>query len=292
MFKWLSVALCLLIGVHANANATERKTAPSRTIVEFVISNGKVVHQHNTDVLVDPASLTKLMTLRLVFAALKTGKLKIDDEITATKEAVGVSPSKLGFNIGDRISVHDLVGSTSVRSSNDSAYLLAQHIGGNVTNFVGMMNAEAKRLGMKAKFSNPNGLPVKKGQGNKMTGKDAQRLLASILLDYPEYMNYLNVPEWHYKGKTLKTTSHRLPFRDALYVKTGYTKKAGFNIAFYNRDAKIAVVLMGFDTAVKRDRRATELVNRFGKYSTSSTKSSSSSTTPVNDYLVMPVHSG
>ncbi len=230
---------------------------------ELVVRDSKVLYSSNANKILNPASITKLMTLKIVFEELKKGTISEKDLVVVSQKSTQVAPTKLGLKAGEKISIRDLIGSTAVRSCNDSAYLLAEHVSkGSVSSFVKKMNIEGKKIGDMF-FINSSGLPENmNGQKmhNKMSPLSSILLLYSIIVEYPEYAYYLGLDGWKYKDKTLKTT---VKFdKKGIYSKTGYTKNSGFNIVLYDSKTRIFVALFGFKTAIERDKRAVEFLNK------------------------------
>lgn len=230
---------------------------------ELVVRDNKILYSSNANKILNPASITKLMTLKIVFEELKKGTLSEDDLVMASQKSTQVAPTKLGFKTGDKISVRDLIGSTAVRSCNDSAYLLAEYISkGSISSFISRMNKEGQKIG-DMYFINSSGLPENKnGQKlhNKMSPLSSIVLLYSIISEYPEYAYYIGLDEWKYGDKVLKTT---VKFnKKGIYSKTGYTKNSGFNIVLYDVKTRVFVALFGFKTAIERDKRVVELLNK------------------------------
>ena len=190
--------------------------------------SGQTLASQAEDERLEPASLTKLMTAYLTFAALKQGTLKIDQGITVSERAWRTGGSKMFIRVGHQVPVEDLIKGMIVQSGNDACVALAEGIAGSEENFAQMMNREAQRLGMKASsFRNSTGLPDPQ---HYTTARDLAILAGALIRDFPEdYAKYYTLKEFRYNNIT-QHNRNRLLWLDPTVdgVKTGHTDAAGY----------------------------------------------------------------
>ncbi|MFA7292353.1 MAG: D-alanyl-D-alanine carboxypeptidase family protein [Rhodocyclaceae bacterium] len=189
---------------------------------------GQVLASQAPDERLEPASLTKLMTAYLTFAALKQGTLKIDQTVPVSEKAWRTGGSKMFIRVGHQVPVEDLIKGMIVQSGNDACVALAEAIAGSEENFAQMMNREAQRLGMKSSsFRNSTGLPDPQLY---TTARDLATLAGALIRDFPEdYAKYYSIKEFRYNNIT-QPNRNRLLWTDPTVdgVKTGYTEAAGY----------------------------------------------------------------
>lgn len=213
--------------------------------------SGEVLFARHADSRRYPASITKVMTLYLAFEALAEGKIKLDDVITVSPRAASQPPSKLGLAAGQTITVDDAMRATAVRSANDMAMALAEHIGGSQDRFAAQMTLKARELGMtQTRYVNPNGLP----DARQLTSaRDLAILARAVMRDYPQYYRYFGLHDWAYNGRDYRNTNGLLRGGNGYDgMKTGYTNASGYNLAASAvRDGRriITIVLGGRSTA-------------------------------------------
>jgi D-alanyl-D-alanine carboxypeptidase len=222
-------------------------------------NSGKVICSSNADKKTQPASLTKMMTLFLIFKALQKGKISRNTMISISPNAAAQSPSVLGLKVGDQISVINAILALIVRSANDIAVALAEHIGKNEKLFVAMMNKEAKRLGMKSTiFYNPSGW---KDHRQLTTANDMAKLARALLNEYPGYYHLFSNKQFNIGDKCIKGHYALLGKKGDIVIdgiKTGFVNASGFNLvasAVKGKRRLIAVVL-GCKNVKERDLRA------------------------------------
>lgn len=193
-------------------------------------ATGQVLWQKDGMVPMPPASMSKLMTLELLFQRLKDGRLKLTDTMPVSERAWRTQGSKMFVELGARISVEDLIRGIIIQSGNDACVVVAESMGGTVEGFVDLMNKRGKELGLtQSHFVNPDGLPDPPGQ--LMSALDLAKLARHLIADYPEYYHYFSEKSfvWHnitQPNRDLVLGS--LPGADGL--KTGHTDAAGYGI--------------------------------------------------------------
>jgi D-alanyl-D-alanine carboxypeptidase len=249
------------LGLALALGATAQAVAGPHMLVD--IRSGKVIEHEDAFQKWYPASLTKLMTAYVTFRQVKSGRWTMQTPIVMTKRAAAEPPSKLGLKPGQALTLDDALKVLLVKSANDVAYAIADNIGGTMPNFVGMMNAEAARLGMDSThFINPNGLP---GQGQYTSARDLAVLVLAIKREFPQYAGYFSL-EGVQVGKRKFGNYNKLiaRFDGADGMKTGYICASGYNqvsTATRNGRAVISVVL-GSDSLAGRTVLSADLLQK------------------------------
>lgn len=225
--------------------------------------SGEILHSRNADTRLHPASLTKMMTLYVVFEAVENGEIGLDDYVRISRNSAAEPPSKLGLLSGQKIRLRYLIRAAAVKSANDAATALGEAISGSEAAFARRMNRTAKALGMtNSTFKNAHGLTE---SGHLSTARDMTILGRHILYDYPEYYNLFSRTSADAGVKQVNNTNRKLlaAYRGADGIKTGYTRAAGFNLvasAERGQERIIATVFGGRSTAT-RNARVAELLD-------------------------------
>ncbi|MEO0913065.1 MAG: D-alanyl-D-alanine carboxypeptidase family protein, partial [Pseudomonadota bacterium] len=191
---------------------------------------GKVVHSENADTQLHPASLTKMMTLYLVFSEIRAGRMHADQKVTISRFAASKPPSKLGLRAGQKIELKFLIRAAAVKSANDAATALAEAVSGSEAAFARRMTETARLMGMsRTTFRNAHGLTQR---GHLSTARDMAVLGRRLFYDFPEYYNLFSRRSTNAKLATVRNTNRRLldAYPGADGIKTGYTNAAGFNL--------------------------------------------------------------
>lgn len=224
---------------------------------------GQVLHSVNADTRNYPASLTKIMTLYMVFDALEAGTLTMDTQLSVSSYAAGQEPSKLGLTRGQTISVEDAVLALVTKSANDVAVVIAEGLGGTEAEFAKMMTQRARELGMsRTTFRNASGLPNRR---QLSTARDMALLGIRIREDHSEYYEYFATTHFRYSGRTYKNHNTLLSsYEGTDGIKTGYTRASGFNlVASVERDGyRLIGVVFGGDSGAERDRHMKTLLDK------------------------------
>jgi D-alanyl-D-alanine carboxypeptidase len=225
-------------------------------------NDGRVVHAVNADTRNYPASLTKIMTLYMVFEALDNGGLEIDQRLAVSARAAGQAPSKLGLAAGETIPVRDAIRALVTKSANDVATAVAEAIGGTEAQFARMMTRRARAIGMQnTTFRNASGLP---NRGQLSTARDMAVLARSMLDTFPHHYHYFSLKAFDYKDRTFENHNTLLTDYDgADGIKTGYIRASGFNlVASVERDGmRLIGVVFGGKSARSRDLHMQTLLN-------------------------------
>jgi len=220
---------------------------------------GEVLQSKNADTRLNPASLTKMMTLYIAFEAIEHGEISLDSKVTITKNAAAEPPSKLGLRPGQTIALRYLIRAAAIKSANDAATAIGEAIEGSEAAFARRMNRTAKALGMtRTNFVNANGLTA---SGHLSTAADMVTLGRHLFFDYPQYYNLFSRRSADAGVATVRSTNRRFldAYEGADGIKTGYTSAAGFNlVASAQRGNKrvIGAIFGGTSTAMRNARMA------------------------------------
>lgn len=253
------VAVAVTLAASAGASAASKHAA-----IVIDANTGKTLFSENADAPRFPASLTKMMTLYLVFEALNAGKIKLSSRVPFSAQAAAEPPTKLGVKAGNSITVETAIYSLVTKSANDSATALAELLGGSSQNFARIMTAKARRLGMSGTtFQNAHGLP---NSAQKTTARDMAMLGIALKEHHPRYYKYFSTRSFTY-GKHRIANHNRLLGRvkGVDGIKTGYTRASGFNLAssVSNGDRGIVAVVMGGQSGRSRDAEMARLIKKY-----------------------------
>ena len=228
--------------------------------------NGKVLWSKLSKRPMEIASMTKMMTVLLALEAVKNGEISLDDKIKVTKSAARIGGSQVFLKEGEVFSLRDLLKTIMIVSANDSAYLIAEKIGGgSVKKFVDMMNKKAFELGMSSThFYNPHGLPERGGRNNKSSAYDLA-ILACKLLNYPNARKWASTWMDDFRNGNFKLVNHNKLIKTVKGVdgmKTGYYKKAGFCVTLTAKQNghRLVGVIIGAKTKTIRNTFAKKLL--------------------------------
>ena len=224
--------------------------------------SGEVLAERNADAPLEPASLTKLMTVHVALGELARGALNLDDEVTVSEKAWRTIGSRMFIEVDTRVRVSDLLRGIIIQSGNDASVALAEHIAGSEAAFAQMMNDEAARLGMtRTRFRNATGLP---DDGHITTARDMAKAAAAIIREFPEYYAWYSEREFTYNGIRQKNRNRLLGRTQGVDgLKTGHTEAAGFClVSSAERDGqRLISVVMGTGSDEARMRDSENLLN-------------------------------
>ena len=222
----------------------------------------RVLYERYADELRHPASVTKIMTLYLVFEALDRGELTLNTPLKVSRNAVLKPPSRLGMTPGDSLAVEDAIMALVTRSANDVATVIAENLGGSEAEFAAMMTAKARMLGMRdTVFRNASGLPDPQ---QVTTAWDMYRLGKAVITDFPRYYPYFSTPKFFYRGQSFDNHNHLMETYYGMDgIKTGFINSSGFNlVASAKRGGKrIIGVVFGGPSAARRDDHMREILD-------------------------------
>lgn len=256
--------VALVIGpAQARPNPQRSAGNPRYSAIIMDAQTGRVLHQSGADTPRYPASLTKMMTLFLVFEALDRGRIHLNKQLTVSRHAMDQPPSKLGIRPDRSITIHQAILALVTRSANDVAMAVAETVGGSERNFARMMTERARSLGMKnTTFLNPSGLP---NPGQRTTARDMATLSRALMQYFPHYYHYFATKSFTYRGQIITTHNNLIRrFSGMDGLKTGFINASGFNLAAsaVRNNRRVIVVVFGGRSAVSRDNHVAELMNR------------------------------
>ena len=250
----LLIAGSIVLPVPAHAN---------RAAIVVDLQTGAVVYQSAVDHRHYPASLTKMMTLYLLFEALERGTVTMDTELQVSARAAGQPKSRLGLRKGQTIRVEDAIQALIIRSANDVATVVAEALGGEEWKFARLMTGKARELGMwRTRFRNASGLPNRR---QYTTARDMAVLARALMKDFPQYYHYFAATSFVLNGKTYETHNHLLrTYAGMDGLKTGYTRASGFNLAasVERGGRRVVAIVLGERTPQGRDRRMVKLLDQ------------------------------
>lgn len=230
-----------------------------------------VIHEGSGDVLFSryadsrryPASLTKMMTLYVLFEDIESGRIKLDDEIKISARAAGQPASKLGIKKGTTIKVETAIEALVIKSANDVATAVAEHVSGSEVAFARRMTRTARDLGMRSTtFRNASGLPNRR---QVTTARDMAKLAIRLRQDFPARQNYFKQSSFAWNGKKYRSHNNVLrSFSGATGLKTGYTRASGYNLATSaTRDGHPLVgIVLGGRSGATRDRHMRQIMSK------------------------------
>jgi D-alanyl-D-alanine carboxypeptidase len=258
------LAVLFLTATSDNAEARRRRGgyAPPYASIVIDVNSGKVLQATNPDAPRFPASVTKVMTLYMLFEQLERGKLRLDSALPVSTFASRQAPSKIGFDPGETIEVEDAIKALVTKSANDVAVVVAEAIGGDQDTFAEMMTRKARSLGMtNSTFKNASGLP---NPQQVTTARDLTVLGRAIHDHFPKYWRYFQTRNFEYAGRNYRNHNKLLGRIDGVDgIKTGYTRASGFNLLTSAREGNrhIMAVVLGGRSGRIRDAQMASLVD-------------------------------
>ena len=274
-FRWSALGLVTLLAIaavctdaeargrrHRHHAATAESYEPPYSSRVVDANSGAVLQATNADSLRHPASLTKIMTLYLLFERLEAGKVKMSTEMEVSPHAAEQAPSKLGLKPGQNIAVETAIRAIVTKSANDVAVVVAEALGGSEENFARMMTAKARALGMAhTVYRDASGLP---NDEQITTARDMTILARAIQDRFPQYYHYFATRTFRYRGEEFRNHNHllgRVAGVDGM--KTGYIRDSGFNIVVSLRRSgrHLIAVVFGGHSASARDARVESLLD-------------------------------
>lgn len=264
----VAACLCSIAGYAQTAPLPPEIAARSYLLVD--VTANQVLAQKDIDMPVEPASLTKLMSAYLVFDALKSGKVTLQQTFPVSAKAWKMPGSRMFIDPKMQVPVEDLVKGMIIQSGNDATMALAEGVGGSMSRFVQMMNDQARVLGMShTAYKNPEGLAE---AGHITTARDLSILATRLMHDFPEYIGYYAIKQYRYPGTPAANANNRnlLLFRDPTVdgLKTGHTDAAAYClVATAHRDMpnvgnrRLLVILLGAASESARANEGQKLLN-------------------------------
>ncbi len=260
-FGRLLLALVLIISAaaaplsEALARSRSRSSGPAVAAAIVVdMNSGLILYSQAPDTPRYPASLTKMMTLYVLFGYLRAGKVTVNSDLVVTPHAASQAPTKLGLKPGATIETQDAIKALVTQSANDAAVAIAENLAGTEENFAGGMTETAKAIGMTGTtFRNASGLP---NDEQVTTARDMAMLAVHLIHDYPEYYGVFETRYFTFAGRKYRNHNRLLfGYKGTDGIKTGYTRASGFNLtASVHRDNKhLVAVVLGGRTGSQRD---------------------------------------
>ncbi len=257
--------LIFLCAFHTHAGI------PGKSAIVIHEQTQRILYAEHADMPRHPASLTKKMTMYMLFEALQKKKITLNTSFRVSRLATSQAPSKLNATIGEYVTVATIIKALATKSANDMAVTAAEGLMGSVPAFVHAMNQKAKALGMRHTiFKNPSGLP---NPHQWTTARDMSILGQALYHHFPQYWKFFRLKHFHHKGSMIKTHNHLLtnyPGSDG--IKTGFVNASGFNISTSavrykpnGEPVRLFVVVMGGETRKARDLRVTRLLDQYFK---------------------------
>jgi len=257
-------AVFIAVSVLAPA-AIEAKTAVPRAYAGIVMDakTGKVLYESDADAYRYPASISKVMTLYVLFQELSAGHIKLTTQMPVSKHAAAASPTKLGLKAGSTISVENAIKSLVTISANDMARVIAEYIGGSEENFAKRMTTTARALGMKhTTYVNASGLPDTR---QITTVRDQAILAAAIAEHYPKYYTFFQTRSFQYGRRTYNSHVPLLGVAGVEGMKTGYINSSGYNLMTVTRkdDKHLVIIGFGFNSPKARDMKVASQLSKY-----------------------------
>jgi D-alanyl-D-alanine carboxypeptidase len=252
--------VAVLVGIAGSAAAAEVAAAKYAAIVVDA-KTGKTLSQSDPDGLRFPASLTKMMTLFILFDALDNKKVTMDTMFTVSPYAASMAPSKLGIKAGDSISVRDAILSIVTLSANDIAVVIGENLAGSESAFAVRMTATAKLIGMsRSQFRNASGLP---NPDQYTTARDMATLGRALRDRFPQYYSFFSTRSFNWRGRVIGNHNRLLGRVEGVDgIKTGYTRASGFNLvtSVKTDDRYVIGVVLGGKSGRSRDTQMASLL--------------------------------
>jgi D-alanyl-D-alanine carboxypeptidase len=261
-----ALALAPLCDAFAKTKSKSRSRAAPSIAAAIVVdmATNEILYSKAEDAKRAPASLTKMMTLYVLFSYLRAGKITLESELVVTPHAASQSPTKLGLKPGATIATSDAIKALVTQSANDVAVTVAENLAGTEENFARLMTDKARSIGMNdTLFRNASGLP---NDEQVTTAHDMALLAQRLIRDYPEYYTVFETKYFSYKGKRYRNHNRLLfGYKGTNGIKTGYTRASGFNLtASVQRDDKhLIAVVLGGRTGSQRDAAMRSLLDKY-----------------------------
>jgi D-alanyl-D-alanine carboxypeptidase len=235
--------------------------SPRYAAIVIDAKTGTTLHQASPDALRHPASLTKIMTLYLLFEQMEAGRMSLATEMEVSAQASMQAPTKLGLQPGQKLTVEDAIKGLVTKSANDASVVVAEALAGNEAEFARQMTRKARSLGMnQTVYRNASGLP---NQEQITTARDQAMLGIAIQERFPRYYRYFATASFTYKGRAMRNHNHLLGRVEGVDgIKTGFTNASGFNLvtSVKRGERQIVAVVLGGRSGGQRDARMRSLI--------------------------------
>ena len=264
-----AIAILLVPALLLASLAVPAQATPQFSAITVDARNGKILFSDSVDGLRHPASLTKMMTLYVLFQDLKAGKIKLNTPLRVSARAASMAPSKLDLKAGTTISVEDAIKGLVTRSANDAAATIAENLGGTESNYAARMTRVAHSIGMShTNFANASGLP---NPLQITTARDMATLGLRLMRDFPQYYPYFRIQQFVFRGRIIRTHNALVGRFDGTDgIKTGYVAASGYNLVTSTKRGNkrlVGVVMGGRSTASRNAFMMRMFENLFAKAS-------------------------
>jgi len=262
--KMRALSIALILALTAPQASAEYDTRAS-AIYLYDVTTGTVLLDKNADVPLPPSSMSKLMTLYMLFEALRDGRVTLDTQFTVSTKARQMGGSTMFLDETDRPTVESLIKGIIVQSGNDACVVVAENLAGTEDAFARLMNERADALGLESStFVNSTGWPA---PNHRMSMRDLGVLSTRLIEDFPEYYGYFALQEYDFDGRSPANRFNRNPVLGrglgADGLKTGHTREAGYGLAGSAMQAgrRIVFVINGLESAAERSRESEQIIN-------------------------------
>ena len=253
----------MLLALPASAVDMPLPEPPSFNGKSFVLMDfhsGQLLAGQQTELRIQPASITKLMTAYILFSELKSGNLKLEDSVTISEKAWRTGGSRMFVNVGSQVRLEDMLRGMIIQSGNDATVALAETVAGSEETFAELMNQYAQKLGMRnSRFTNSHGLD---DEGHYSTASDIALLSRALIHDFPEHYKYYNERKFTYNNITQHNRNGLLGRDGVDGIKTGHTDSAGYCLvaSAQRGDMRLIAVVTGTESMKARERAAAALL--------------------------------
>ncbi|MBU4121484.1 MAG: D-alanyl-D-alanine carboxypeptidase [Proteobacteria bacterium] len=255
-------AVLLILFLSLNVSAADALRLNVHSAILMDMRTGRILVAQNANAPIQPASITKVLTLYLADEAIRDGRVQPGDQVKISRKAVRTGGSKMFIEAGSEIPLEELLKGMAVVSANDASVAVAEYIGGDVERFVARMNRKARQLGMtRSFFKNPNGLPAR---GQVTTARDMLILASDYLRRFPESLDLHSQQYYTYRDITQQNRNSLLGhYPNADGLKTGWVRKAGYHIVATAKrgETRLIAVVMGAKTSGIRARETERLLD-------------------------------
>jgi len=257
---FLSIMLVQYAAAQIAAPSAPNLNAKAYLLIDF--ASGRILPSQNPDDILEPASITKLMTAYAAFRAIRSGQISLDDQVLVSEKAWRTPGSRMFIDVGSRVPVKELLPGMIIQSGNDASVALAEHIAGTEDSFAEIMNQLAAELGMTStRYFNSTGLPA---EGHVTSATDIAKLAAALIREFPDYYSWYSQKEYSYNGIT-QANRNILLSRDQSVdgMKTGYTESAGYCLvsSAERNDMRLISVVLGTKSPAARANESQALLN-------------------------------
>jgi serine-type D-Ala-D-Ala carboxypeptidase (penicillin-binding protein 5/6) len=260
-YCFILLLLILLPGVASGAHRAKTHFSPLKAALLVDADSGRVLYEHNSGRLTQPASLSKILTLYLINEDIGTGKIHLSDLVSISSKAVNTNGQKMLHEEGREVLLGDLIKGIAIFSANDAAVAVAEYVEGSVDKFVERMNAKARELGMvHSNFVNPNGLPDKR---QLTTAHDIYILSREYLKRFPDMLHIHSIQYFRYDSIMQENSNDLLKdCSDVDGLKTGFVRAAGYHLVATAKrgDTRLIVIVLGAKNIKSRTQQTKKLL--------------------------------